>query len=86
MQPIPAPDVTALLHAWNEGDAREQVMSRDGHWLFVHSNRPGSFVPGSDIWVSCREHVHDDFAWEPPVNLGPGVNAPGAVKSLIPDS
>ena len=27
--PLPAPDVTALLHAWNEGDldAREQVMT-----------------------------------------------------------
>jgi hypothetical protein len=53
------------------------TLSRDGHWLFFHSNRPGSFVPGLDIWVSYREHVHDDFAWETPVNLGPGVNAPG---------
>ena len=52
-------------------------LSRDGHWLFFHSNRPGSFVPGVDIWVSYRKHVHDNFSWEPPVHLGPGVNAPG---------
>ena len=53
-------------------------LSRDGHWLFFHSNRqPGSFTPGLDIWVSYREHVHDDFAWQTPVNLGSGVNAPG---------
>jgi hypothetical protein len=52
-------------------------LSRDGHWLFFHTNRPGSFVPGLDIWVSYREQVHDDFGWQPPENLGAGVNAPG---------
>jgi len=52
-------------------------LSRDGHWLFFHSNRPGSFAPGLDIWVSYREQVHDDFGWQSPVNLGAGVNAPG---------
>jgi hypothetical protein len=52
-------------------------LSRDGHWLFFHSNRPGSFVPGLDIWVSYRENVHDDFGWQTPLNLGSGVNAPG---------
>jgi hypothetical protein len=31
----------------------------------------------NDLWVSYREHVHDDFAWETPVNLGPGVNTAG---------
>src|SRR5688572_190626 len=50
-------------------------LSRDGHWLFFTSNRPGGF--GSfDIWVSYREHVHDDFDWQPPVNAGPIVNSP----------
>jgi hypothetical protein len=52
-------------------------LSRDGHWLFFHSNRPGSFSPGLDIWASYRKHVHDDFGWQAPLNLGPGVNAPG---------
>jgi hypothetical protein len=53
------------------------TLSRDGHWLFLQSNRPGSFVPGLDIWVSYREQVHDNFGWQPPFNLGAGVNAPG---------
>jgi hypothetical protein len=47
--------------------------SRDGHLMFFNSNRPGGFGD-TDIWVSWREHVHDDFDWQPPVNLGAGVN------------
>jgi Tol biopolymer transport system component len=51
------------------------ALSRDGHWLFFSSNRvPGGFG-NQDIWVSRREHVHDDFGWEPPFNLGAGVNS-----------
>lgn len=46
------------------------ALSRDEHWLFFHSNRGGNM----DIWASYRKHVHDDFAWQPPVNLGAGVN------------
>ena len=48
--------------------------SRDGHWMFFNSNRPGGFG-STDIWVSYREQTHDDFGWQPPVNLGPGVNS-----------
>jgi hypothetical protein len=57
-------------------EANESVpsLSRDGHWLFFSSNRPGG-VGGQDIWVSWRAHTHDDFGWEPPVNLGQGVNS-----------
>ncbi len=53
----------------------EQVpaLSRDGHWLFFASNRPGGFG-GTDLWASWREHVHDDFDWQAPANLGGGVN------------
>ena len=67
----------------NLGDAINSPMfesrpelSRDGHWLFFSSNRAGGFTPGLDIWASYRQHVHDDFAWEPPVHLGLGVNSP----------
>jgi hypothetical protein len=52
------------------------ALSRDGHLLFFNSDRAGN-SGGLDIWVSYREHVHDDFGWQPPVNLGVGVNSPG---------
>jgi hypothetical protein len=47
------------------------ALSRDEHWLFFHSNRSGTM----DIWVSYRQHTHDDFGWQPPVNVGTGVNS-----------
>ena len=47
------------------------ALSRDEHWLFFNSNRGGNL----DIWVSYRQHTHDDFGWEPAVNVGPGVNS-----------
>jgi len=50
------------------------ALSRDGHWLFFNSNRPGGFG-GNDLWVSYRNHVHDDLDWQIPVNLGAGVNS-----------
>lgn len=48
--------------------------SKDGHWLFFGSTRPG--VGNSDIWVSYRQFVHDDTSWESPVNLA-AVNTVG---------
>lgn len=48
--------------------------SRDGHLMFFNSNRPGGFG-NTDIWVSWRAHTQDDFGWQAPVNLGPGVNS-----------
>jgi hypothetical protein len=50
------------------------TFSRDGHWLLFHSERPGGFGR-ADIWACYREHTHDDFDWQPPINLGPGVNS-----------
>src|SRR5262245_44096344 len=50
------------------------ALSRDEHWLFFQSDRSGGFG-GLDIWASYREHTHDDFDWQAPVNLGPGVNS-----------
>ena len=52
------------------------ALSRDGHLLFFASNRTTEgWQGGVDIWVSRREHTHDDFAWQPAENLGPGVNS-----------
>jgi hypothetical protein len=52
---------------------RSPALSRDGHLLFFATNRPGGFG-AYDNWVSWRAHTRDDFGWQPPVNLGPGVN------------
>ncbi len=49
-------------------------LSRDEHWMFFNSPRPGGYGL-NDVWATYREHVHDDFGWEAPVNLGPGVNS-----------
>jgi Tol biopolymer transport system component len=59
-------------------------VSPDGHRLFFASNRPGGFG-GNDIYVAWRTDKHDDFAWEPADNLGPGVNsaANDAAPSLL---
>jgi hypothetical protein len=52
------------------------ALSRDEHWLFFNSDRPGT-SGGAAIWASYRENVHDDFGWRAPVNLGPGIDSPG---------
>jgi hypothetical protein len=50
------------------------ALSRDEHWLFFQSTRNGGFG-GLDIWVSYRQHIHDDLGWQPAVNIGDGVNS-----------
>ena len=57
--------------AFDEGNA---AFSRDEHLMFFQSRRPGG-LGGIDIWVSQREHTHDDFDWQPAANLGAGVNS-----------
>jgi len=54
-------------------DEGNPSFSRDGHLMFFQSKRSGGFG-GIDIWVSRRNHTHDDFDWEPAVNLGSAVN------------
>src|SRR6266550_3774260 len=44
------------------------ALSRDGHYLFFATDRPGG-RGGLDIWVSRREPTHDDFAWGIPVSI-----------------
>jgi hypothetical protein len=55
-------------------DEGNQSFSRDGHYLFFQSRRPGG-LGGVDLWVAYREHTHDDFDWQTPVNLGATVNS-----------
>jgi hypothetical protein len=49
------------------------ALSRDEHWLFFASDRPGGFG-GNDVWGTWRPDVDDDHGWQAPVNLGPNVN------------
>jgi Tol biopolymer transport system component len=49
-------------------------LSRDGHWLFFTRVNPGIGAGGRDIWVSYRQNVHDNLAWQPAINAGPGIN------------
>jgi hypothetical protein len=53
------------------------TITRDGHWMFFNSNRPGSIAGSVDIWLAHRHDVHDDLAWGTPVNLGSRVNTAG---------
>jgi hypothetical protein len=50
-------------------------LSVDGHDLYFNSSRPGG-LGGNDLYVARRKHKHDDFGWEPAVNLGSAVNSP----------
>lgn len=53
-------------------------LSDDGHLLFFSSNRlVGGQNFQNDIYVSRRDHTHDDLDWGPPMRLGPGVNTTG---------
>jgi hypothetical protein len=53
------------------------ALSRDEHWLFFASARQAGGFGSGDIWASYRDDTHDDFAWQPPINLGPGINTTG---------
>jgi WD40-like Beta Propeller Repeat len=48
-------------------------LTLDGHTLYFVSNRPG--LGGNDLYVSRRHNRRDDFAWQPPGNLG-SINTP----------
>jgi WD40 repeat protein len=55
------------------GTENAPALSPDGHWLFFQSTRPGGFG-ANDIYASRRHDRRDDLGWEPPQNLGSGVN------------
>ena len=48
-------------------------LSRDEHWLFSKETAREALATGH--LVAYRQHIHDDFGWQPAVNLGPSVNS-----------
>jgi hypothetical protein len=54
---------------------RGAFISTDGHWLYWSSTRSGG-RGGFDLYVSFRQHVHDDGDWQAAVNLS-GLNTTG---------
>lgn len=61
----------AVNTAFNE---HSPFLTIDGHRLFLYSDQPDGGFGGNDIYLARRRDRHDDFAWETPENLGPGVN------------
>jgi hypothetical protein len=51
-----------------EASDQSPALSRDGHYLFFATDRPGG-LGGLDIWISYREQTHDDFAWGAPAPI-----------------
>jgi len=62
------PPVNLGTNINSSGNDLAPAFSRDGHWLYFHSTGRGG-CGGADLFVSYRNDVHDDFAWEPAKNL-----------------
>ena len=60
----------AINTAANE---RSPALSTNRRLLFFATDRPGG-SGGFDIWLSWRADPDDDAGWQPPVNLGTGIN------------
>lgn len=67
----PVPLGPPLNTARDDGDP---AFTADGRIMFFSSDGGHGGAGRGDILISRRADDEDDFAWEPPVNLGPDVN------------
>jgi hypothetical protein len=65
------------------GTEHSVTLSPDGHYMFFSSDRPGG-CGWTDLWVSYRENVRSDFAWQEPQHLGCREN--GGINGAFLDS
>jgi hypothetical protein len=76
-EPFGEPVNVAVLNSeFNDGTPS---ITPDGQTMYFHSARPSDCrgpVPNGDIYVTHRVDVNDDFAWDPPQNLGCLINTP----------
>src|SRR5262249_32762056 len=68
-------DLGPVINDPSSMENRAPNLSPDQHWLFFSSDRAGGYG-GADIWASYRLNTQDDLGWQPPINLGSGVNTP----------
>jgi hypothetical protein len=81
--PWPQPRPLTMLNSPDNSPFLEYspYLTTDGHWLFFHSTRSeGSCNAGGrvELMAAHRQDKRDDFAWEPPFNLGCTLNTSGA--------
>lgn len=67
----PATNLGPVLNT--SANERSPALSRNRRLLFFATDRPGG-AGGFDIWSSWRPDPGDEFGWQPPVNLGTGIN------------
>jgi hypothetical protein len=68
----PATNLGAVINTG--ANERSPALSSNRRLLFFATDRAGG-SGGFDIWMSWRPDPADDFGWQPPVNLGTGINS-----------
>ncbi len=58
-----------------QGDG-SAVFTPDGLTMFFSGGDRAGGAGNNDIYVTHRTDPNDDFSWETPINVGPGVNTP----------